>query len=196
MAERESLGAMAVPGVTSVDPNLVRERDSLRAVMGVQRVQGGQMTIGTGIRALSVVAPPLALGLAAGTAAAYGVQLMSGGQAGASNAMEPSDAALAMARQLDREEGIEGTQTGGESSDSTPGQAAEDAPVPVMDPWSDLPPAPIDEQLAGTEFDPWAGQSADPWANQANDPWSTGGGPWSQDQSTDSSGSPEKPDHR
>jgi hypothetical protein len=76
------------------------------------------------------------------------------------------------------------------------GGAAEPA---TQDPWADLPPASLEDQIRGTEFDPWAARD-DPWASQdaadaarfdpwapqnqpggVNDPWATGGGPWSQD---------------
>jgi hypothetical protein len=66
------------------------------------------------------------------------------------------------------------------------------APEQLEDPWADLPVPSIADQVAGTEYDPWAAVDQttpspfDPWAPQnlpggANDPWSAGGGPWSQD---------------
>jgi hypothetical protein len=77
------------------------------------------------------------------------------------------------------------------STESPADQAAPTQPT-VMDPWADLPPASIEEQIAGTEFDPWATQDDpgdarfDPWAAQnqpggVNDPWAADGGPWSED---------------
>jgi hypothetical protein len=57
-----------------------------------------------------------------------------------------------------------------------------------VDPWRDLPAASIEDQIAGTDMDPWAAQTQadedaarpfDPWATQTTDPWSVDGGPWS-----------------
>jgi hypothetical protein len=57
-----------------------------------------------------------------------------------------------------------------------------------VDPWRDLPAASIEDQIAGTDMDPWsaqtqadvdAGRAFDPWAAQTTDPWSVDGGPWS-----------------
>ena len=81
------------------------------------------------------------------------------------------------------------TPVGGASvHPSTPPAAdtiEDDPPVDTPsgpDPWRDLPPetADLDGQIAGTEWDPWAGQTQDQEdAARPYDPWSPDGGPWS-----------------
>jgi hypothetical protein len=84
------------------------------------------------------------------------------------------------------------------STQPRPDEVAASGPT-TQDPWGDLPPASLEDQIRGTAFDPWATQD-DPWAGQdgadaarfdpwaaqnqpggINDPWATGGGPWSRD---------------
>ena len=95
----------------------------------------------------------------------------------------------------------------------TMAEAAEEplAPGQLADPWSDLPAPSIADQVAGTEFDPWAAApeptpaAFDPWATPAPsgpgapaapDPWSFDGGVWSQDPWAGRTGTDRRPDEK
>jgi hypothetical protein len=102
---------------------------------------------------VDMVVPPLALTepvlLGVAAVAAIGLSAVElGGPKDASGLGAASDSARSVAAQLDRGEG----PSHATGQPVTSGEAS----VPVMDPWSDLPPVSIADQVAGTEFDPWA----------------------------------------
>jgi hypothetical protein len=170
VAQRDSLGGMLIPGVTGVDPMLAKLADSSALETVVQ------LQVASGV-------PPESLDTGfLGTTAGHHSSPMAGIVAGivdlpweatpdaadAATIGEPSDTAREVAERLD----------GGERVTEPPAEKA----------WRDLPPASLEDQLAGTEFDPWSTQTQadeaaarpfDPWANQTTDPWSVDGGPWS-----------------
>jgi hypothetical protein len=181
LAERESLGDLVIPGLTDVDPALAAASGD-GALQRLKRVNSRNTLLNTVGPAL-VMHDPMFMGAAAaaGLAAAGLDAVTMGGPADASNLGQVSDAALAKAAELDS--GVE--------ADGVEPAAAESPPAAPPDPWSDVAPAPMAEQVAGTDFDPWApadgpwASQPNPWADPERDPWATDGGPWSGDPRPD-----------
>jgi hypothetical protein len=259
LAERESLGGMAIPGVTEVDP-AVKEAE----LMARSRARNANVAQPHVFGPVGGVAGG-ALGFALGSAIDSLVLGRAPNLTPPARPLDPNATSLKMAEQLDSsssdavwspydesQANAPGTPTsdpwtdlpqptGGEGVAADPTEAAEltpgsdgmptaprspepnelmtpPAPDPwadsgaqpgpdhtatsgpaTQDPWVDLPPASLEDQIRGTVFDPWATQD-DPWASQdaadaarfdpwapqsqpggVNDPWATGGGPWSRD---------------
>jgi len=212
LAERDSLGDMVIPGVTDVDPALAAASGD-GALTRLKRVNSRNALLNNVVPTLLIDDPVLmGAGAAAGLTAIGLDAVTMGGPADASNLGQASDAALAKAAEMDS--GVEAEsadQTAAEGADEAAAEGAEEAaaegadpaaaaspPAALPDPWSDVAPASIAEQIAGTEFDPWApadgpwasrsdpwAAQPDPWADTDRDPWATDGGPWSGDPRPD-----------
>jgi hypothetical protein len=190
LAERDSVGDLVIPGVTDVDPALAAASGD-GALQRLKRVNSRNTLLNTVGPALLMDNPVLmGAGAAAGLAAIELDAVTMGGPADASNLGQASDAALAKAAELDSRVEAEGAEQA--AAEGAEPEAAEN-PLPAPpDPWSDVAPASMAEQVAGTEFDPWApadgpwasrfdpwASQPDPWADPERDPWATDGGPWS-----------------
>jgi hypothetical protein len=198
LAERDSVGDLVIPGVTDVDPALAAASGD-GALTRLKRVNSRNALLNNVVPTLLMDGPVLmGAGAAAGLAAIGLDAVTMGGPADASNLGQASDAALARAAEMDS--GAEAKGAGQPAAEPTSGvvaggpePAATESPPPAPpDPWSDVAPASIAEQVAGTEFDPWApadgpwasrhdpwASQPDPWADPGRDPWATEGGPWS-----------------
>jgi hypothetical protein len=200
LAERDSLGDMVIPGVTDVDPALAAASGD-GALTRLKRVNSRNALLNNVVPTLLIDDPVLmGAGAAAGLTAIGLDAVTMGGPADASNLGQASDAALAKAAEMDSGVAADGAEPaaadGAEpaAADGAEPAAAESPPPEPPDPWSDLAPASMAEQIAGTEFDPWTpadgpwASRSDPWASQPDlwadpkrDPWATDGGPWSGD---------------
>jgi hypothetical protein len=179
LAEREDLGGLAIPGVTTVDPELLAASGD-GVLRRINRVNARTNLVNTVVPHLALADPMLLGAAAVAGAAAIGLSAVElGSPKDAEGLGRASDSALALAAQLDR---------GEEAEAPVEGPATDSGPVPPMDPWSDLPPSSVAAQVAGTEFDPSA-PAGDPWAARP-DPWATEGGPWSSDAGADEDGQP------
>ena len=183
LVESQAIGESGIPGITDLDPSVVAGEQSARR----------QLKYATRSHMLGSVLGAAGgglLGHVIGEALESYVAARAAGPSGDVNAMGIMDLL-----ELER---------GGKSPDDD----EQAAPVPsaqLADPWVDLPPPSIEDQIAGTDLDPWAvrdhsGDSRfDPWATPAesgapgttgttgttgtpvSDPWALDGGPWSQD---------------
>jgi hypothetical protein len=200
LAERDSLGEMAIPGVTEVDP-AVKEAERMARWRAKNANAAKPHLLGPVGGAAGGV-----FGYAIGSAIDSFVLGRVPSYAPPPRPIDPSETSLRVASSLD---GSNATSDPGPEPPPRPdtfedvetmAEAAEKplAPGQLEDPWTDLPAPSIADQIAGTEFDPWAPvdqptpPELDPWAvapqpdptaNSATtaDPWSFEGGSWSQD---------------
>ncbi len=158
LIESETIGSYGIPGVTSVDRGVVAGEESARRQL--KRQARGPHVLGT---ALGFAGIPL--GGVIGSAIEDIVAARAGGPSGDANKMGIMDLL-----ELERK-----PEPGAEATNSTTAGATS---AQLADPWVDLPPPAIEDQIEGTDFDPWAtrdqsaGGAFDPWANRT-DPWAS-----------------------
>ena len=178
--ESDAVASAEIPGVTAIDPNVIADEASARRQLNHTRQQSGHM-LGP---ALGIVGGGL-IGHVVGNAIEDLWKAKAPGPSYESNAMGPYDL-LALERKpcwwaegaTDQQAAPPSDQQAAPPSDQQP------APPPgqLADPWVDLPPPSIQDQIAGTEYDPWA--QPEPPAPEF-DPWAVDGGPWSQSAKQD-----------
>ena len=164
LAQRESIGDLAIPGVTTIDP-------ALQAIDGQPiRLRGPSpsQSVASGMVAAAVLPGPLALAALGGLAAVGAAEYLGAGHHGrdrpaTADIGQPSEVTL---RALER---LEGGTTDPDADETAGGQERsvadavdpwQDQPaVPATDPWRDLP--------AGPASDPWRDLPADAEGDQA-----------------------------
>jgi hypothetical protein len=144
LAQRESIGDLVIPGVTTVDPALQAIDGQPIHLRGPSPTQG----MASGMMAAAVLPGPLAIAAIGGLAAVGAAEYLGAGRhAGERPAIgdigQPSEVTL---RALERLEGAES------------GQVA----LPATDPWRDLTVAPAG---TATSDDPWRDLPSEPEAN-------------------------------
>jgi len=144
LAQRESIGDLVIPGVTTVDPALQAIDGQPIHLRGPSPTQG----MASGMMAAAVLPGPLAIAAIGGLAAVGAAEYLGAGRHGSERPAigdigQPSEVTL---RALHRLEGAES------------GQAA----TPATDPWGDLPVQPAAGPPPG---DPWRDLPTDPEAD-------------------------------
>jgi hypothetical protein len=198
LEEIDPVAGSAIPGVTVVDPEVARAEqqaasDQARArgdsqIDRIAAISGPKATFGGGlIRA--------AFGLAKGIPDDDGGRMF-----GLIGRIELGGSEPPLSPRLD----IPVARNPEGAPDAPEVTAADTGDGAANDPWRDLPPASLQEQVTGTEWDPWAPRTQaedaaaapfDPWADrpdpwsagtpQDNDPWAVDGGLWSQHRQRD-----------
>jgi hypothetical protein len=142
LAQRESIGDVAIAGLTTVDPALQGLDGRPIRIPGPSPTQG--MADGAIVAAL-VVGGPVGLAALGGVAAVAAAEYAGAGRSriGAPELEavgRPSEVALKALEQLEQAErrGLNTTNDGASRADSDDADAADDAP---SDPWRDLPEA-------------------------------------------------------
>jgi RNA polymerase subunit RPABC4/transcription elongation factor Spt4 len=144
LAQRESIGELVIPGVTTVDP-------ALQAIDGQPiRLRGPSPTQGmaSGMMAAAVLPGPIAIAAIGGLAAVGAAEYLGAGRHNSERPAigdigQPSEVTL---RALERLKGAENGETA----------------TPANDPWRDLPVAPAG---AATVDDPWRDLPSEPEAD-------------------------------
>lgn len=122
IAQRESISGLSIPGVTTVDPNLVADSSPANPVL---RTQGTTNVL----FAATQVNATLGLAAAAAVLGQDAIRGMLGGNEVDLEAVgRPSEAALKAVERLERDGDL-----------ATEPEPADEAPAPQQDPWADLP---------------------------------------------------------
>ena len=156
-----------IPGLTEVDPSVIAGEASARRQLNYARQQSGHM-LGP---ALGIVGGGM-IGHVVGNAIEDLWKAKAPGPSFEGNAMGPYDLLA-----LERKPGWWAEESTDQQAAPPSDQQPPPPPGQLADPWVDLPPPSIQDQIAGTEYDPWA--QPEPPAPEF-DPWAVDGGPWSQ----------------
>jgi len=143
LAQRETIGDLVIPGVTTIDPALQAIDGQPIHLRGPSPIQG----LASGVMAAAVLPGPLALAALGGLAAVGAAEYLGAGHHGSERPAtgdigQPSEVTL---RALERLEA--GASDDAAAEQSAGDEASGPAPTDVVDPWRDLPATP--------EPDPW-----------------------------------------
>ncbi|MFL5768836.1 MAG: hypothetical protein ACJ765_02020 [Chloroflexota bacterium] len=138
LAQRESIGDVAIPGVTTIEPSLLDADGRPHQLPGPSPTQG----LASGVLAAAVIGGPVGLAALGGIAAVAAAEYVAGGRErmGSPESLDavgrPSEVTLRALEQLQEAER-------GEAPDRPAPDAstAADAAPADGDPWRDLPPS-------------------------------------------------------
>jgi hypothetical protein len=202
LVESPAVANLEIPGVTEVDPGVIADEAAARRAFKRAKAQSTHVLGPT----LGIIGGG-SIGHIVGNAIEDLLSARASGPSSDVNEMGPFDLMA-----LERRPAF---GAGEDEDDAEPAPPSSQLP----DPWVDLPPPSLEDQIDGTEFDPWAtadhgahpeldpwatpaipdattSPADDPWAPAPNDPWAVGDGPWSQDpwgNASDPAKDPDKP---
>ena len=151
LAQRETIGDLVIPGVTTIDPALQAIDGQPIHLRGPSPSQG----LASGVMAAAVLPGPLALAALGGLAAVGAAEYLGAGHHGTDRPAtadigRPSEVTL---RALER---LEGGASGAATEPAAKGAASDAAPVEPVDPWRDLPATPGPDPSPDLPNDPEA----------------------------------------
>jgi hypothetical protein len=138
LAQRESIGDLQIPGVTSIDPALRDLDERPLHLRGPSPSQG----LASGVIVAAAAGGPIGLAALGGIAAVAAAEYAGGGRGSDGQPVDlealgrPSEAVLQALQKLE-------TEPPPASQESDPAAATETGRE-LADPWADLPPQPID----------------------------------------------------